>query len=486
MKLNIKSQSFLMAIFVVILVLSCFRTVLAQTSGSFSVTGRFLVIWGDSLDGSSGATRYTLTEDSGQITLLLISETLARSSGGVNFLNGKNVTIEGYSASSLDGQSSADVLNVSSIVPVALAATQALDGVVAPAVSGSKPWVTIMCKFSDVADEPENLSFFEDMYLNVKPGLDHYWRELSYGTANVSGSSASGWFELPQPEIYYNPTNTLGGTDLYSLADDCIAAADASVDFGLYTGINMMFNTDFDNGYAWGGSRYMTLDGVTKVWSTTWEPPWAYADISVIAHEMGHGFGLPHSSGAYGQTYDNAWDVMSKDRYNCAAATDLTYGCMAQHTISYHKDKLGWIPPAQKYEATGISTITLDHLALLSTTNYRMAQIPINGSSTHFYTVEVRQLSGYDIKLPGKAVVIHEVDTTRSRPAYVVDIDLDGDTADEGAMWVVGETFTDVANGISVSVLSSTATGFQVSIVASGGSDKFPWILFYPAISKGL
>ena len=63
----------------------------------------------------------------------------------------------------------------------------------------------------------------------------------------------------------------------------------------LYDGINMMFNSNFDNGYAWGGARYMTLDGETKLWRTTWEPPWAYHSISVIAHEMGHGFGLPHS-----------------------------------------------------------------------------------------------------------------------------------------------------------------------------------------------
>ena len=143
---------------------------------------------------------------------------------------------------------------------------------------------------------PRTLHFSPGMYANAKPGLDHYWRELSYDTANVAGSNAYGWFVLPNPESYYNPTDTAGGTDLTLLANDCIAAADPSVNFSLYSGINMMFNTDFDNGWAWGGSRYMTLDGVTKVWSTTWEPPWAYSDISVIEHEMGHGFGLPHSS----------------------------------------------------------------------------------------------------------------------------------------------------------------------------------------------
>ena len=56
---------------------------------------------------------------------------------------------------------------------------------------------------------------------------------------------------------------------------------------------------------------------------TTWEPPWGYADISVIAHEMGHGFGLPHSTAIdWTSVYDNAWDVMSWDRYDCGGGWD--------------------------------------------------------------------------------------------------------------------------------------------------------------------
>jgi hypothetical protein len=229
----------------------------------------------------------------------------------------------------------------------------------------------------------------------------------------------------------------------------------------------MMFNTDFDNGWAWGGSMYMTLDGVTKYWSTTWEPPWAYADITALEHEMGHGFGLPHSSGNYGKTYDNAWDVMSNDWFGCFIGNDdLTYGCLGQHTISYHLDMLGWIPTTQKFIAgpDTNTTITLEQLALSQTSNYKMAQIPIDGSTIHFYTVEARRLTGYDGKLPGNAVVIHEIDTNRYIPAHVIDTDQNGDTGDAGAMWTVGETFSDPANGISVFIASANATGFQIQI----------------------
>ena len=465
MKYKNNPNALFMIFLVITLVFLGSTTARGQSGNSPSLTGWLSIIWGDSKPGSEETIMYTLTDNTGQTTLLSISDSIAQSAGGILSLNRKFVSVQGnWATSQSSKQGSPVILDVTSIVPAVIPGDNRSSIDIKPALTGSKPWISIMCKFSDYPAEPENLSFFQNMYSNAKPGLDHYWRELSFNTINVAGSTAIGWFVLPHPESYYNPTDTGQGTDLNKLRTDCIAAADASVNFALYTGINMMFNSDFDNGWAWGGGAYMTLDGVTKLWSVTWEPPWSYADISVIAHEMGHGFGLPHSSGNYGATYDNAWDVMSNDRYNCAAATDPTYGCMAQHTISYHKDILGWIPSNQKYMANGTATITIDHLALPATSNYRMAQIPIGGSATHFYTVEVRQLSGYDIKLPGKAVVIHEVNTTRNRPAYVVDSDGNGNTDDLGAMWLVGETFIDAANGISVNVLASTSNGFQITV----------------------
>jgi hypothetical protein len=155
---------------------------------------------------------------------------------------------------------------------------------------------------------------------------------------------------------------------------------------------------------------------------------------------------------------------------------DSVYGCVGPHTISYHKDLLGWIPAAQKYVAApGTSrTIALDRLGQpTSGTSYLMATLPIAGVATQFYTVEVRGFVGYDTKLPGNAVVIHRVDTTRSdRDAQVVDTDENGNPNDNGAMWLPGETFVDSASGFRVSVNAQTATGFQVTI--SSGENSHP------------
>jgi len=433
-----------------------------------SLEGWFTIIGGDpeKLSGE-GQTLFYLTDQKGNQTSLYFSDSFLMSRVYESYA--KPVILLGNWQSSSPDQPTS--FQVSEIKP-----DPNLDDLISnqfPQVTGSQPWATLLCKFKDYSSEPKTPSYFQNMYASTYPGLDHYWKEQSYNLANVLGSTAvSHWYTLPQNRSYYvYDMNGDGQPELNftRASNDCTAVADPDIYYPTYVGINMMFNYDLD-GYAWGGSHFMTLDGVSRVWYATWEPPWGYQSITVIEHEMGHGFGLPHSSGMYGQTYDNQWDVMSDTWTNCGNSTDPTYGCLGQHTISYHKDLEGWIASPQKYivNVGDQATLTLEQLALPETANYLMVKIPIGGSSTHFYTVEVRRKGGYDVKLPMQpaegAVIIHEVDTTRDRRAQVVDIDGNGNTGDDGAKWVVGETFTDSTHAIWVSVDSFTATGFVVTI----------------------
>ena len=433
------------------------------------IQGVLSVVSGDPAPGGSrtDVEKFFLLDDNQITTEVFLAEELVRTVGGADRLDGRRVELVIESYRDVFGD------QLFTKIPIAHSIQILSDGTrskAAKAVTGSKPWVSILCKFSDVSSEPESLSYFQNMYGSNYPGLDHYWRELSYNIANVSGSTAVAWVNLPHPVSHYE---TPEGGDLNAMAEDCTEAADPYVYFPNYVGINMMFNAAFGP-YAWGGSRYFSLDGVSRRYSVTWEPPWGYNDICVIAHEMGHGFGLPHSNNADadGYPYDNPWDVMSNSWGY--ALYHSTYETLGKHTIAYHKDRLGWIGEGEKLDisSSGIYWATLDHLALQSTSNYRMVTIQIPGSS-RYYTLEVRDLEGYDGKLPGFAVIIHEVDTTRREDAWLVDPVAPENGADEGAMWRVGECFEDEAHQIEVCVHAVTAEGFEVRIAYGDVSGIF-------------
>jgi hypothetical protein len=436
-----------------------------------ALEGWFHILWYDGPPGSGiQGEIYVLIDNQGQEYRLQLDVKLTEPFGGVLALNRKRVKLTVEQAPGPLGQQE----------PMRVLSIQLGEGVMAGVepIAGPQPWVNLLCKFSDVPAEPKPLSYFIDLMGNTPPGLDHYWREVSYNNINIVGSASQNWKTLPHDRAYYGATGSGTSANLTALFNDCTAIHDADVYFPNFVGINLMFN-DLLDCCAWGGSRTATLDGVTKNYRVTWEPPWGYGNQGVMAHEMGHGWGWPHSSGAYGATYDSRWDVMS-DLWNTCPPTDPTYGCVGQGTISYHKDLGAWIPSARKFvpPLNSVTTIEIDRLNQPgSSTNYLMARIPIPGSS-QFYTVEARRFIGYDNKVPAEAIVIHHVDATRTNDAWVVDADgnLDGacvipqddancDPDDAGAQWMPGETYTDAANSIQVRVNAITATGFSVTII---------------------
>ncbi|HSG04824.1 MAG TPA: hypothetical protein VLB09_00345, partial [Nitrospiria bacterium] len=341
---------------------------------------------------------------------------------------------------------------------------QASDGAVEDTgqASGEKPFIMLLCKFPDIPDEQHTVAYYQDIMDNTYPGLDHFWQENSYGKLTMAGNQVAGWFTLPERHSRYVKKN--GSVNGAKLKEDCANAADADVYFPDFYGINWMFNGRL-GGVNLFSSTVLSLDGVTKTYPGTViggsSDPRSHT-MGSLAHEEGHIWGFPHSYGPYGDSYDSKWDVMSYG--GSCDPYDPVYYCIPSHTIAKHKMDAGWISQDRVFYATPglVQTVTIERHALpTSNQDPLIAKVPIPHSKD-FYTVESRKKAGYDIRIPGEAVVIHFKDHTQSG-TLVVDPDGNGDPNDAGAMWLPGETFEDPANGVSITVNSDTGTGYNVT-----------------------
>ncbi|MGH8063192.1 MAG: hypothetical protein ACREO7_14395 [Pseudoxanthomonas sp.] len=391
-----------------------------------------------------------------------------RAAGDLYALANRRVAVEFSSAKRGGGAASIEV-----IVPADQLQFPGLSkALLAPkAVGGNTRWVTVACKFNDIVDEQKPVTFFNGQY-GTNPGqLGHYWKEVSYNKIDLTGSSAFGWFTLPQPRSYY--VTTVDGKEkanLDQLFKDCAAVADPEVNFNSVQGVNMMFNGDLD-GYAWGGGACGTLEGTNQCIRNTWNPPWSFGNLAPLAHEMGHGYGLPHSNNSDGDDdpYDNPWDVMSDAWSN--AVKNVTYGSLPKHINVRQRDRLGWVDAARKLTVpTGgaADNVVLDRASLAGSTNRQMIVLSLaaaDATGNVSYTVEARGRTGaYEAALADAAVIIHGIDA--DGVAYSMDADVPpADTSNnEGSMFKVGETWVSPDGSQKVNVLSATANGFIVRI----------------------
>ena len=235
-------------------------------SASRPVEGWFHLIWVDPAPGYGPATvQYVLVDEKGHGTELDLSPGVADRWGGPRGLNGRKVRVDGNPV--VGGR-----LRVRSIEPVAGPVRAEASAVQV----GPRPYVTILCKFPDVATvHLPRATYVQWTTGTTYPSLDHYWRQVSYNQMNVTGSKVVGWYTLPHPMSYYAAPATPDDPGYFNSGDllsDCVAAADAHVYFPQFYGINLQFNGEIGGRSmaTIGNTWTVTLDGQTKAYGVAW------------------------------------------------------------------------------------------------------------------------------------------------------------------------------------------------------------------------
>ena len=106
----------------------------------------------------------------------------------------------------------------------------ALPALAVEPVTGKTPWAIVLCKFKDVPAEPFTVKDAEIAFTEAGMGqatMFDYWKEMSFGNVDLTGSKVFGWFDLP---LTFDEYTKLGGEQPFGRPKKFQACVDAARD----------------------------------------------------------------------------------------------------------------------------------------------------------------------------------------------------------------------------------------------------------------
>ncbi len=341
------------------------------------------------------------------------------------------------------------------------------------------PWAVLLCTFSDDTTQPLPRSRYEELFTAAGAGtwnMPDYFRDMSHGNADLSGSQVFGWYILPKKRAEYvgSGANEQGREDLITWARQ--AAVDAGVDLSPFFSVVVCVNYGVD---LFGGGSGVVCgdDGGNRAVSGL--------SPSYLGQEFGHRYGLQHSRRVGSDTdYQDPYDVMSTLNARMAPRPgrperDPRGGPV--YTIgpglnAANMDLVGWLDQSRVWEPSGPTdrnaVVTIRPLHRRDLDGWLAIRF-------HGYYVELRHDSGWDAGIENPMVLVHSLDDRISS----LWADSDGRIAlVEGSRFGTTEVVSVLGAHLNITVVSIADDGLSATVALShspahlGGVQERPGI----------
>lgn len=313
---------------------------------------------------------------------------------------------------------------------------------------GAQRTVVILVNFQNNPTQPYTAASAQSVVFTTTSDWD--W-ENSYHQTWLTGDVV-GWYTIALSSTVCD-YNTLA-----SQADQ--AAAAAGVSLSTYARKVYAFP---QNACGWWGLG--TVGGnPSRAWIN------GSLQLRVVAHEMGHNFGLYHS-----HALECGSTVLGTNCSNVEYGDTVdVMGSTSGHFNAFQKERLGWLaygssPPLETagldatYWVAGYETLgaTSKALKILKSTDSH------TGKKTWYY-VEYRQAVGFDSFLSGNAnvlngVVLHTGSESSGDTSYLLDLTPATSSWNDPAL-AVGQSFYDPDAGVTITAVSEDGVSAAVSV----------------------